>query len=339
MKLTTEQIASVTLGAERVTNEKGGTGFHRFTAEQEEIYRLYRDDFYQKTFCSSGVKLSFKTDSRTLGLNADVYKHSTRSYISFDVFVNGKCIGNIDNFSHVEIPAEYATLTFEGGNFEKTFELGEGEKAVEIYLPWSCLTVINELALEDGASLVPVRPAKRMITFGDSITQGYDALRPSNRYAAKLANFLSAEERCKGIGGEGFFPELARSKDDGYDPDYISVAYGTNDWSHAVSREELTARCLEFYTALRETYPRAKIFAISPIWRKDEGKYSAFGTFDEMQKLIAEIAESLPEVYFIEGYNAVPHDESYFADLYLHPNDRGFECYAEKVCAQIKKYV
>jgi lysophospholipase L1-like esterase len=174
---------------------------------------------------------------------------------------------------------------------------------------------------------------------GDSITQGYDALRPSNRYAAKLANFLSAEERCKGIGGEGFFPELARSKDDGYDPDYISVAYGTNDWSHAVSREELTARCLEFYTALRETYPRAKIFAISPIWRKDEGKYSAFGTFDEMQRMVAAVAESLPEVYFISGYDAVPHDETYFADLYLHPNDRGFDHYAENICAQVKKYV
>ena len=339
MKLTTEQIASVTLGAERVINEKGGTCFHRFTEEKEEIYRNYREDFYKKVFCSSGVKLSFKTDSRTLGLNADVYKHSTRSYVSFDVFVDGKCIGSMDNFSHMEIPAEYSTLTFEGGNFEKTFDLGEGEKTVEVYLPWSCLTILRDVILEDGASLVPARPAKRMITFGDSITQGYDALRPSSRYAARLASFLGAEERCKGIGGEVFMPKLALAKDEGYDPDYISVAYGTNDWSHAVSCEELTSRCREFYTALRATYPRAKIFAISPIWRKDEGKYSAFGTFDEMQKMVAAVAESLPEVYFISGYDAVPHDETYFADLYLHPNDRGFDHYAENICAQVKKYV
>ena len=47
---------------------------------------------------------------------------------------------------------------------------------------------------------------------------------------ARLADALGAEEVNKAIGGECFFPELAATKED-FQPEYITVAYGTNDWS------------------------------------------------------------------------------------------------------------
>ena len=71
-----------------------------------------------------------------------------------------------------------------------------------------------------------------MIMFGDSITHGYDALNPSFSYANRLADLLNADFVNKGIGGERFFPTLAQLKDD-IEPDYITVAYGTNDWAHS----------------------------------------------------------------------------------------------------------
>ena len=92
------------------------------------------------------------------------------------------------------------------GEFSRNFALGGGRKSVCIYLPWSVIVEIEELSIDDTAYITPIKPSKKLIAFGDSITHGYDALRPSNRYVAKLAEALDAEEINKGIGGEIFFP-------------------------------------------------------------------------------------------------------------------------------------
>ena len=71
---------------------------------------------------------------------------------------------------------------------------------------------------------------KTLTLFGDSITQGYDVLYPSSHYLLKCAATLNAQIYNKAIGGDIFRPELAQIKDS-YEPDYIVVAYGTNDWN------------------------------------------------------------------------------------------------------------
>ena len=44
-----------------------------------------------------------------------------RRYFSFDVFVNGKKIDSLDNFSNVELPADYASMQLPLGEFEKRY--------------------------------------------------------------------------------------------------------------------------------------------------------------------------------------------------------------------------
>ena len=338
MKLTLEQIKNITLGASRVREIDGDVRFYRFTEEQEELYRGYNDGFYTKSFATSGVRLRFKTDSRTLALSAGCIVASTRKYNAFDIFVNGTLSLSINNFDGTEYPAKFAEYGFEAKDvYEGSLELGEGTNEVEIYLPWSSATVLHSIELDDGASLIPVRPEKRMITFGDSITQGYDALHPSNRYAAKLANYLGAEERCKAIGGDVFYPDFAKLADEGYNPDYISVAYGTNDWSHGSTRDVMVNSCREFYAALAKTYPNAKIIAMAPIWRKDYEKTVPFGKFAEVAELIEDAVSSIPGAVFVNAFEFVPFDEKYFADLRLHPNDEGFDHYAKNLCAKLKE--
>lgn len=61
---------------------------------------------------------------------------------------------------------------------------------------------------------------------------------------ARLADALGAEEVNKAIGGECFFPELAATKED-FQPEYITVAYGTNDWSRKLA-EEFQTNCRAF---------------------------------------------------------------------------------------------
>lgn len=333
MVLTFEQIRTATLGAARVAEEAGAVRFYRFTAEQQRLYQSYDEKFYQKTFTTAGVKLCFRTDSPWMAIRAEFFQTAPRSYFSLDVTVDGDYTGSIDNFSDKILPEDYTTAVLEMGQFEKQFALGSGLKTVCVYLPWVAATALEELSLADGSFFEPVRPGKTLLMFGDSITQGYDALRPMNRYAAKLARALDAEEFNKAIGGEVFYPPLAEAKDD-LTPDYITVAYGTNDWSKK-KRPEVLKNARAFYEALCRNYPDAKLFALAPIWRKDRDEYREYGSFDQMREDLRTITADLP-VTLIDCYDFVPKDPAFYADLRLHPNDEGFMHYVEHLTQAIR---
>lgn len=176
-----------------------------------------------------------------------------------------------------------------------------------------------------------------MLIYGDSITHGYDVLRPSVHYTARLAEMLGAEGFNKAIGGEKFFPRLAELKDD-FTPEYITVAYGTNDWRWH-DRDTFNKNCLDFFTALTKNYPDSKIFAITPIWRKDCEVKTAFGAFGDAEKDIIKSVESFKNVTVISGSDLVPKDEKYYADFRLHPNDEGFGFYHKNLSLKIKSEI
>ncbi len=334
MKLSFEQVKEITTGAVQVQEENAMLLLKRFTHEQEELYKATNQDFYNKTFYTAGIKFLFKTDSKSLFLKFKTMNWSTRKYFSVDVFVDGNLIGYIDNFSDRELPQNYTQMEFPLGDFSKKFQLGEGEKTVCVHLPWSVKTLIEEISIDDNAFIKGVKPKKKLIAYGDSITHGFDALRPSNRYIAKLADMLNAEEFNKAIGGERFFPELAKLQDS-FVPDYITVAYGTNDWS-GIDQETFKNKCKDFYTSISQNYPQAKIFAITPIWRKDMNEYRKFGSFEEVEKNIKNAVKGIENITVISGIDFVPKEEKYFADLILHPNDEGFGYYAENLYREIK---
>lgn len=334
MKLSYERIKTITLGAVSVKQQADGVEFCRFTDAQQAMYESvtaeYQSAFHEKAEYTAGVKLSFKTNSRRLYLKGTFQKSiAVRRFFSVDVMVDGNYLDSLDNFFHKPIPRNYIDEPYTLGTFEKSFDLGEGEKTVCVHLPWSVKPRLHALELDDGAFLEPVKPAKKLLVFGDSITQGYDALRPWKRPAARLAEVLGAEEVNKAIGGERFFPPLARLRDD-FEPDYIYVAYGTNDWGVG-ERNAFLANSKAFYAALRESYPQAKIFALTPIWRKNYLDEKAFGPFETVEQGIRDAVAELGNVHVIRGFDFVPKEEACFSDLRLHPNDAGFEHYFENL--------
>lgn len=335
MELKFEQMKDLVTGAVYMEEEDGFLRMHRFTKEQEEMYRELTWDFFYKTPATAGIKLNFQTDSEHLGLKVKTSKASLRSFFSVDVLVDGERIGSIDNFSDRTLPQDYTKEEFAFGEYEKTFSLGEGVKQVCVHLPWSVATLLAPIIVDDGAFVRAVKPAKKMLVFGDSITHGYDALRPSNRYAAKLAEKMDAEEYCKAIGGEGFCPYLLQWKE-AFEPDYILVAYGTNDWNK-IGEEKFMSLCREFYATLHQYYPNAVIFALTPIWRKDMHESRPFGPFEKVEEDIRECVKDLANVKVISGMDFVPHDENLYADLRLHPNDEGFTYYFEALYERIKE--
>jgi len=78
------------------------------------------------------------------------------------------------HLSNVEIPPMYATMDLPLGNFSKNIYLGDGEKTVCVYLPWSVKTLFDEISVDDNSFIEAIKPEKKLLVFGDSITQGYD---------------------------------------------------------------------------------------------------------------------------------------------------------------------
>ena len=336
VKLTYQQICDITQGASYISEEEGCTVFHRFTKEQEKLYYRTNQDFYLKALAPAGVILQLRTDSCFITLKGETSKASTRTYYSIDVLEDGVPAGYVDNFSQLTLPEDYTKSAYPLGDFSKTIPLKAGMKTVTICMPWSVQVMLKELSLSDGSRIEPDHPQKKLLVFGDSITQGYDALRPMNRYVFQLARSLNAAEYNKAIGGEVFFPALANTRED-WKPDLIMVAYGTNDWSK-LSRDTFRENARVFLRTLRDQHTGVKLFVMQPIWRKDRDEQRKFGSFDLMRQDLAQICSEL-DLQTIDCYSFVPADSSYFADLRLHPNDKGFASYSHQLIDAVNSLI
>ena len=335
MKLTFEQIKSITTGAVSVAQENDGIHFYRFTSDQASLRQPRVRLFEQKVTSSAGVRLCFRTDSRTLYLRTTVTQGSACDFFSFDLLVNGTHTDSLDNFSHLEEVDAAAGSTCELGTFEKTFNLGPGTKDINLFFPWSVTPVVEEISLEDDSVMTPNIPEKILLVYGDSISHGYNTLYSSKHYLSQLALALNAQVFNKGIGGTTTFPEMALAKEP-FDPDYIIVAYGSNDWDRH-DEDFFNQQYRVMLQTVTNNYPNAQIFIITPVWRGDQEKRERkMGPLSIVDQHIRTIAADFTDITVISGMNLVPHDSRYFGDVTLHPNDSGFAQHFNNLWPQIK---
>ena len=213
-------------------------------------------------------------------------------------------------------------------------KLTAGESLVEIYFPWSKGVVMTSFELDDGATIKPHVRSKKLVAYGDSITHGYDAIYPSLSYVNRLGNLLDADVHNRGIGGDTFSPELAK-RDNLKDVDFVTVAYGTNDWSMC-TMEKFEANCRGFFEVMHERFPNARVIAIAPIWRGDSERETAMARpISDVYKLFCEYTKDYDNFTVVDGWNLIPHLSAFFHDQILHPNDQGFSLYAENLYKKI----
>ena len=312
MQLCEKDIRAMLHGALEMTEVNGEWQFHRFTAAQRALYDEVNKDFARKTYATSGIRLEFVTDADEFSFCYRALQASSRKFYYFDVFVDGVMVQHTGHEGLLE-----ACNTLE-------IKLPAGTHKVAVYFPNLFQGRIWNVQMNDGATFSPVQKARKLLCYGDSITQGYDAKFASQSYANLLADKLGAEMVDQAIGGEIFRPELLTPL--GYDPEIITVAYGTNDWSGQT--RERTEKCAnEFYARLAALYPNAKIFAITPIWRADDDRITKVGVFEESRVIVRNAARAAGATV-IEGDGMIPHMPEVCSDAYLHPNDFGFKFYA-----------
>ena len=335
MKLSNEQIKSIIQGAVYFSEEEKGLQPHRMNKEEEALY--LSTPFKDKAFASSNIQAVFRTDADKLILKADIGIGSSRKYFCFDIYIDGEFTAEFKNFEHKDMTLPYTTTDCPLGDFSWELPLKDGEKEIRIVFPFGSRVIVSEFSLVNATYAEPVKRSRTMLIYGDSITQGYDALNPSKAYAVELAHLLDAEAFNKAIGGEVFNPSLAIVRNN-IEPDCITVAYGTNDWSKR-TKEEFSANCKGFYENIKKSYPDSKLFALTPIWRADKSRETAYGLFEDTHKTIRSICEEIGGITVIDGYNFIPRKEEFFADLSLHPANKGFEHYTKNLTEEIRKYI
>ena len=323
MKLSLEQLTSIACGIDRTERTEDGVQLFRMTEAQKGYYLHYNNiEKANKTDSTSGVKLAFYTNSESVKFSARFTEGSSRAYAYFDIYENGAMIAHCGSDKENEVSVETKLLA--------------GQSLVEIYFPWSKGVILTSFELDDGATLEPhIRPRK-LVAYGDSITHGYDAIYPSLSYINRLGNLLDADVYNRGIGGDVFAPELVK-RDNVQNPDYVTIAYGTNDWSMCTI-EQFEKNCRGFFKAVHEKYPTSQVIAIAPIWRGDSERETAMKRpiFD-VYKLFCEYTKEYDHFTVVDGWNLIPHLSAFFHDQILHPNDQGFSLYAENLYKAIMK--
>ena len=320
MDLNLRQLQAITLGALNIRQEADGFHFDRMTPTQVINFTQAEEEFGLKCAVTSGVRLDFYTDSPVLALRwhkAEVV--CGRTFCYFDVLVDGQLLlhhGVADCRAEAE------------GSF--CVALPEGMHRVQVFFPVLSKVVIASVTLADGATVMPHRCAKRILFHGDSITQGYDAVFPSGSYANLLAQHYDAEILNQAIGGACFDPAVVQPVGAF---DFVVVAYGTNDWSKK-NLADFTADAAAFMARMNLTYGKLPVFVILPIWRADTDRTDTAGDFMACRALIGRLAAS-QGFTVLDDYDLVPHDPRLFSDGYLHPNNAGFQLYAQRLCQMI----
>ena len=332
MQLNTETLKNLLKGAISVQSEGEWLCLFRFTEKQSKYYfEKTPDTLYPKTLASAGMKMDLVTDADEISFDFRVFAASSRTFYSVDLYVDGVFCDELYIMNYQN--KKSGTVSF---------ALPEGTHRVTVYLPNLMRMDIKNVCLAGASFADPVSSKMKILCLGDSITQGYDAYHSSLSYVNRLSQTLDAEILNQAIGAE-IFDEKILDEELPFDPDLITIAYGTNDWAILESKKQFLDGAQSFFKRIKSIYPDKKIAYVSPIWRGDYQKpfgtqETAVGDFEESVQELRALARG-NGLFVVDGLPLTPHHSDFFADQFLHPNDLGFGFYAENLLRELQKLI
>ena len=310
--MTNREAQSIYFGAYSFREtEDGWLQAFQYSEAQMAYFRTGFDFWYDRCMASTAKTLEMTTTARTVSFEYRIIWEGSQD--SFELAVDGL----ITEIRYVR------DLPKEG---KLTWKLPEGEKGVMIYLPADATVLIRNVEI-DGP-YTPAKKNEKVLWLGDSITQGFGPLRSGQTYVSVANRLLNYDVINQGIGGY-VYDKGSLMKMDGYKPDKIIVALGTNQFGCETMKD-----VEEYYETLTGIYGETPILCISPLWRGDlPEQMSILIRFCENVK---EIAGRYPNVTVADGFTLVPHLPEYFLDN-LHPNGLGAETYGRNLVEVIRR--
>ena len=292
----------------------------RFDAEQAQLLAGGFSDLLIRANCTAGVRLEFVTELSAISFSFRCDSFA-RPIVAFDVWENGqyrKTLSFPDN-------------TSEGHFLYETEDPGSSHLC--IFLPHLVRTTLSDVSLGDA---LPAPAARRTLLFyGDSITQGMTASRPSFTWASAVARSLNADWINFGIGGKKFHRNLL-DQTAPIDASAVFVGFGTNDAMQADAPSLMRQNISGFFAALREYFPVIPVYVITaPSIEESLLTASSRPAFPVVRELTTEYAKRY-QCFLIDGEELLPNDPSLFVDG-VHPNEAGSAHYAAKLLSQIEQ--
>lgn len=319
MKLSFSEVKSITVGSVESYEDASGMHFAKCTKKQVDAFRAFSETLAVNATATTGVRLDFHTNSKSFSFGAS-------SGARFELYING-------------VFTDYVLWRGDDEKvFSKAIATGKDENRITLFFPsHDAPGVLSFVELDDGATVIPHTFDCKIFFIGDSITQGWESTYDSLSYANRTSDFFNADSVIQGTGG-AFFHESIFDESVDYDPDVAIVAFGTNDWGHFSSHDELREAARAFLDKFAERFAGKKLFGISPIWRGNTDAPRATGAFCEVCDTVKQEILSHGLV-LIEGETLTPSIPDFYSDKYLHPNGLGFGIYAENLCKILKNYI
>lgn len=319
MKLNKIELKNIIFGAINIKENDDYLIFRRFTDELIEYYKNTSDTFYTRSLSSAGMTMDFETDSNFLAFNYKCYPGSSQPFFSIDVYSDDTLIFHTEK----ELTSEYEDSLH--------IDLNKGTKRVTVYFSNLFGIALKNVEFSDNAKVTPLKKERKIIFFGDSITQGYISKYPSLSYANLVTKALNAECLNQGIGGDCFNAENLVENPD-FNPDTVFVAYGTNDWNQG---KDIEKNAKEYFDKLTVMYSYAKIYVLLPLWRGKPGLNNKM-PFDKMREILNSVCKKYEALTVIDAFDFIPHYPAFFAPDILHPNELGFTMYAKEILKCVK---
>ena len=292
--------------------EDGWLQAFQYTEAQMEYFRSAFDFWYDRCMATTAKTLEMTTNARTVSFEYRIIWEGSQD--SFELAVDNQ----ITEIRYVK------DLPKEG---KLTWNLPDGEKNVVIYLPADATVLIRNCEVDGSFS--PARKNEKVLWLGDSITQGFGPLRSAQTYVSVANRLLNYDIINQGIGGY-VYDKKSLMKMEGYSPDKIIVALGTNQFGCETMQD-----VEEYYETLISIYgTEIPILCVTPLWRGDVP--DGFPTLARFCENVKAIAGRYPNVKIIDGFKLVPHLPEYFLDN-LHPNQLGTETYGRNLVEEIRR--
>lgn len=312
MKLSNKELQNIFFGAYNFSETADGYLMaHQYTKAQEDYFEKAFDFWFERCNATTAKTLEFNSEATKISFDYQILWVGSED--SFEICIDGL----ITDIKYVKDIEKEGTISF---------DLPSGKKDVIVYLPADALVVIKNFEID--ADFIPAKKGEKVLWLGDSITQGYGPLRSAQTYVSVANRILNYDIINQGIGGYVYDPKVLTPME-GYKPDKIIVALGTNQYG-----TESMADIEEYYEIITKLYKDIPILAITPLWRGDnmEGVPTLISFCEKLKDIIAKY----PIVTMVEGWKLVPHLPEYFLDN-LHPNQLGTEVYARNLVREIER--
>lgn len=311
--MTNQELKTIYFGAYSFREtEDGWLQAFQYTDAQMEYFRSAFDFWYDRCMATTAKTLEMTTDAQAVSFDYKLIWEGSQD--SFELAVGNR----ITEIRYVKDLPKEGTLVW---------NLPAGKKDVIIYLPADATVLIRNCRIDGTFS--PAHKNEKVLWLGDSITQGFGPLRSGQTYVSVANRLLNYDIINQGIGGY-VYDKKSLMKMDGYTPDKIIVALGTNQFGCETMKD-----VEEYYETLIGIYgEEIPILCISPLWRGDVP--DGLPTLTRFCANVREIAGRYPNVKIIDGFSLVPHLPEYFLDN-LHPNALGTETYGRNLVEEIRR--